>query len=87
MTNLEINPPLLESEETGSIHGNSVHFMEGEDSEPSSPGSDSGLRVDLAGSELETKERGRVRMAPPANSSLLMHDYFDNENIIIIIFI
>ena len=66
---VEVNPPLSESEETGSIHGNSVHFMEGVDSEPSSPGSDSGLRIDLAGSELEGK--GRVRMAPPANRSML----------------
>ena len=69
---VEVNPPLSESEETGSIHGNSVHFMDGEYSEPSSPGSDSGLRIDLAGSELEAKERGgRVRMAPPANKSML----------------
>lgn len=69
---VEVNPPLSESEETGSIHGNSVHFMEeGEDSEPSSPGSDSGLRIDLGGSELEAKDRGRVRMAPPANKSML----------------
>ena len=68
---VEVNLPLSESEETGSIHGNSVHFMEGEDSEPSSPGSDSGLRIDLAGSELEAKDRGRVRMAPPANKSMM----------------
>lgn len=71
---VEVNVPLSESEETGSIHGNSAHLMEGGiGSEPSSPGSDSGLRIDLGGTDLDLgkKDRSRVRMAPSATKSML----------------
>lgn len=66
-----VNPPLSESEETGPIHGNSASFANPDNldnySEPSSPGSDAALTIDL---EIDDHTRGK-RIAPSASKSML----------------
>ena len=64
-----VNPPFSESDESGTIHGNSASFarsidMSGNYSEPSSPGSDN-LTIDLGGQDE------KKRMAPSASKSML----------------
>lgn len=68
-----VNPSMSESEESGTIRGNSASFARsaetsGNLSEPSSPGSDAGgLTIDLG-----EKEEGKgKRVAPSANKSML----------------
>lgn len=80
---VEVSVNLSDSED-GSMHGNSatlMHSMEGTGmSEPSSPGSEPELRIDLGGSS-SSRVGGKIvrdkhspsksRVAPPANHSLL----------------
>lgn len=80
---VEVSVNLSDSED-GSMHGNSatlMHSMEGAGmSEPSSPGSEPELRIDLGGpssnrvsgkSARDKHSPSKSRVAPPANHSLL----------------
>ena len=74
---VEVNINYSEGEE-GSIHGNSATLMQQSDnlSNPSSPGSEPELQIDLGGVGGGRKNRdkyspAKARIAPPANRSLL----------------
>ena len=72
---VEVNINVSEGEE-GSIHGNSATLMQSNDylSEPSTPGSEPELQIDLGGGGRRIREKyspAKARIAPPANRSLL----------------
>ena len=67
-----VNPSFSESEDS-TIHGNTASFPHSHDphSNPSSPGSDVGLRIDIAGTELDQARKNEKRIAPSSNRTML----------------